>query len=60
VPGAAVLAEMLGRFGRLRREEFELDDPSYDKLRAEVDRWREFTLELALRPPPEPDFGPEL
>jgi hypothetical protein len=56
----AVLAAMLGRFGQLRREEFELDDPSYDTLRGEVDRWRGLTLELARRPWPEPDFGPEL
>lgn len=56
----AVLAEMLRRFGRLRRDEFELDDPGYDKLTAEVDRWRELTLELVRRPRPEPDLGPEL
>jgi hypothetical protein len=56
----AVLDEMLGRFGRLRREEFELDDSGYDKLRAEVDRWRGLTLELASRLRLEPDFGPEL
>jgi hypothetical protein len=56
----AVFVEMLGRFGRLRREEFGLDDPSYAKLRAEVDRWRELTLELAQRRQIEPDLDPEL
>jgi hypothetical protein len=43
----AVFAEMLGRFGRLRRDEFELDDARYKRLAREVDRWRERALELA-------------
>jgi hypothetical protein len=43
----AVFAEMLGRFGRLRRDEFELDDARYERLAREVDRWRERALELA-------------
>lgn len=43
----AMLAEMLGRFGRLRRAEFELDDARYEQLTHEVERWRERALELA-------------
>lgn len=43
----AVFAEMLGRFGRLRRDEFELDDAGYERLVREVGRWRERALELA-------------
>jgi hypothetical protein len=42
-----MLAEMLGRFGRLRRDEFELDDARYEQLTHEVERWRERALELA-------------
>lgn len=43
----ALFAEMLGRFGRLRREEFEIDDPSYDQLGRELDRWRKRAIELS-------------
>jgi len=43
----AILAEMLGRFGRLRRDEFELDDARYERLTHEVERWRERALERA-------------
>jgi hypothetical protein len=43
---AAVFAEMLWRFGRLRRDEFELDDAGYEQLRSAVQRWRERALEL--------------
>jgi len=43
----AIFAEMLGQFGRLRRDEFELDDASYEQLVHEVDRWRAHALELA-------------
>jgi hypothetical protein len=42
----AVFAEMLGRFGRLRRDEFELDDARYGQLRSAVERWRERAIEL--------------
>jgi hypothetical protein len=41
----AVFAEMLGRFDRLRRDEFELDDAEYGELLGAVRRWRERTLE---------------
>ncbi|MCZ7590046.1 MAG: nucleotidyl transferase AbiEii/AbiGii toxin family protein [Gaiella sp.] len=46
----SVLAEMLSRFNRLRREEFELADAQYEQLGGEVERWREHALELAHRP----------
>jgi hypothetical protein len=45
----AIFAEMLGAFGRLRREEFELDDAGYDRLAVQVERWHEVALELAHR-----------
>ncbi len=44
----SVFAEMLGQFGRLRRDEFELDDAEYEQLRRTVERWREQATELAL------------
>lgn len=44
---ASVLAEMLGRFGRLRRDEFGFDDARYEQLRRDVERWRARALELA-------------
>lgn len=56
----AIFAEMLGRFGRLRREEFALGDPGYGNLKTEVDRWRGLALELARGPRRNHDFGPEL
>jgi hypothetical protein len=42
-----VLAEMLGHFGRLRRDEFELDDARYQQLARLVEGWRERARELA-------------
>jgi Nucleotidyl transferase AbiEii toxin, Type IV TA system len=36
-----VFAGMLGRFGRLRRDEFGLDDTSYGALSSAVGRWRQ-------------------
>ena len=42
----ALFAEMLGRFDRLRRDEFELDDAEFERLRGHVARWRERTTEL--------------
>jgi len=44
-----VLAEMLGHFGRLRRDEFELDDARYQELAHLVEGWRERARELASR-----------
>lgn len=44
-----VLAEMLGHFGRLRRDEFELDDARYQQLARLVEGWRERARELAGR-----------
>jgi len=55
-----VFAGMLGGFGRLRREEFELDDARYGQLVHEVERWREYALELAHRRERDLDLGPEL
>jgi hypothetical protein len=43
-----VLAEMLGHFGRLRRDEFELDDARYQQLVSLVEGWRERARELAV------------
>jgi hypothetical protein len=44
-----VFADMLARFDRLRRDEFELDDTQYERLRGEAERWRERMIELARR-----------
>ncbi len=59
-----VFADMLGRFGRLRREEFEVDDARYEQLAHTVERWRTHALELARRPNISRDrgldLGPEL
>lgn len=43
----AVFAEMLTRFDRLRRDEFELDDPRYEQLTDDVRRWSACAVELA-------------
>lgn len=56
----AILAEMLGRFGRLRRDEFELDDARYEQLTREVERWRERARELAQGRERGSDLGLEL
>jgi Nucleotidyl transferase AbiEii toxin, Type IV TA system len=50
LPG--VFADMLGQFGRLRREEFELDDAQYAQLSRTVKRWHEQAIELARRQSP--------
>ncbi len=42
-----VFADMLSQFGRLRREEFELDDARYEQLRNTVERWRKHAIKLA-------------
>lgn len=42
-----VLAEMLGRFGRLRPEEFGLDDAQRERLGQRVQEWRELAIEVA-------------
>jgi len=55
----AIFAEMLGQFGRLRRDEFELDDARYE-LAHEVDRWRARALELARGRKQGSDFGLDL
>ena len=55
-----VFAEMLGRFDRLRREEFELSDTRYEQLTREVVRWREQTLELARQHEIERGHGRDL
>jgi hypothetical protein len=47
-----VFADMLGQFGRLRREEFELDDAGYEQLRRTVESWREHIVDLVRRQNP--------
>jgi hypothetical protein len=42
-----MFAEMLARFRRLRRDEFELDDTRYEQLSRELESGRERALELA-------------
>ncbi len=42
----SVFADMLSQFGRLRREEFELDDAGYEQLRHTVERWHEQATDL--------------
>lgn len=39
--------EMLGRFERLRREEFDLDDVAFERLRVAVAGWRDTSMEIA-------------
>jgi hypothetical protein len=50
----SVLAEMLGRFDRLRREEFGLDSARYEQLAVAVDQWRRRARELAREREPPP------
>lgn len=52
-----VFADMLTRFDRLRRDEFELEDTQYERLRGEVARWREQMIELARRQERARDLG---
>jgi hypothetical protein len=42
-----VFAEMMNRFGRLGRAEFQLDDVQYEELSRRVQVWRERALQLA-------------
>jgi hypothetical protein len=56
----AMFAEMLVEFRRLRREEFELDDRRYERLKQEVERWRERALELAHEQELRRDLGRDL
>lgn len=44
-----VFAEMLARFGRLRRDEFPIDDAGYQKLKAAVAGWQQKTVESERR-----------
>jgi hypothetical protein len=46
----SVFAEMLDRFQRLRRDEFDVDDADYVRLTAAVEGWRRRALELANGP----------
>ena len=43
-----VLSEMMNRFDRLPRDEFEVSDAAYEGLTATVGRWRQVALELVL------------
>ena len=45
----ALFAEMLGRFSRLRQEEFGIDAQQYEQLSREIVRWRERAIELTQR-----------
>jgi hypothetical protein len=47
-----VFVDMLHQFGRLRREEFELDNAGYEQLRGTVERWHDQAIELARRQSP--------
>ena len=59
-----LFAEMLGRFSRLRQEEFGIDAQQYQQLAREIVRWREQAIELSHRrqhgQERERDLGPEL
>jgi hypothetical protein len=48
----SVFAEMLSRFDRLRREEFELDDAGYEQLRSAIERWHKQATDLAQHQDP--------
>jgi hypothetical protein len=60
----ALFAEMLGRFSRLRQDEFEINARQYKQLAGDVAAWREQALGLPqrreLRQEHERDLGPEL
>ena len=55
---------MLGRFSRLRQDEFGIDAQQYEQLAREIVVWRERALELSQHREPgqehERDFGREL
>lgn len=53
-----VFAQMLIRFDRLRRDEFELDDVRFGQLAEDVRRWRAHALNLARGSAPEPGQDP--
>lgn len=59
----ALFAEMLGRFSRLRQDEFGIDAQQYEQLAREIVGWREQALALSQRREPgqahERGFGPE-
>ncbi|MHB8695779.1 MAG: hypothetical protein ACYDHH_31565 [Solirubrobacteraceae bacterium] len=44
-----IFVEMLNRFGRLRRDEFDLDGASYERLVETVASWRVEALALVDR-----------
>ena len=51
----AVFAEMLGRFNRLRRDEFEIDDEQYNRLITEIKRWQAIALDFGKTTPHRPE-----
>lgn len=51
-----ILREMLGRFDRRPRDEFDVDPIAFDRVRADVDRWRH-ELERLGRRVDRPDSG---
>jgi hypothetical protein len=42
-----VFSEMLGRFGRLRQDEFGLEPSQYEQVETRVTQWRDQSRELA-------------
>jgi Nucleotidyl transferase AbiEii toxin, Type IV TA system len=56
-----VFGDMLGRLGRLRRDEFELNDSSFAELRGAVEEWRnEVDMLIVRQNLQRHDRGPEL
>jgi len=53
-------AEMLDRFDRFRREEFEISDPQFARLKESVGRWREYALQRSRERGKERGQGPGL
>jgi hypothetical protein len=53
-------AEMLDRFDRFRREEFDISDRQFARLKESVGRWREFALQRSRERGKERGEGPGL
>ena len=52
-----VFQEMLGRFQRLARQEFQLDSRGYGALAATVEEWRARTLDIGREVGPDTSIG---
>jgi biopolymer transport protein ExbB/TolQ len=46
---AAIFADTLDRFTRLRRDEFDLGDRDFERLTRQIQRWRERAIDLEHR-----------